>query len=103
MPPREPRQRPVQRDGRFEEDLERIVGEGADRGILADVLIGVEFAVATNPEAYPIALGEGSVRLLKTRHVHRGVASMPMLGIWFSVGEFGDVTLLRARSIEQVM
>ncbi|HVX91307.1 MAG TPA: hypothetical protein VHC20_06855 [Candidatus Paceibacterota bacterium] len=50
-----------------------------------DVLTGVKWALASNPEAYDVVRGLVDIRLVKTRPF----PGAPMLRIWFRIDEDG--------------
>ena len=53
---------------------------------LDDALVGVEWALATNPEVYDVMRGTAYTRILKTD----ALGGLPPLRIWFRIDEQGQ-------------
>jgi hypothetical protein len=79
----------------YEESLKAL---GSDLQRLDDALIGVMWALSTNPEVYDIVKGTVRTRLLKTDPL----GGLPPLRVWFHVDEDGNhVHLEYIEAIEQ--
>ena len=71
---------------------------GTDLRRLDDALVGVEWAVATNPEVYDVVKGTTDTRVLKTD----ALGGLPPLRIWFRIDAQGQrVHLLYIEAVDQ--
>lgn len=70
---------------------------GHDLQRLDDALVGVEWALATNPEVYDVIRGTADTRIVKTD----ALGGLPPLRVWFRLDEQGQhVHLLYIEAVE---
>ncbi|HLC06246.1 MAG TPA: hypothetical protein VJK02_24690 [Anaerolineales bacterium] len=70
---------------KFNADLSKVRNLRVDHQALEDVLVGVRWALTTNPLAHDLLQGTPDIRVRKTVRVDRGTASVPMLRVLFRV------------------
>lgn len=61
-------------------------GLASDIRRLDEVLVGVEWALSTNPEVYDVVKGTVNTRILKTD----ALGGLPPLRVWFRIDEDGN-------------
>jgi hypothetical protein len=86
---------------RFLKDLEQLTTVfKVDAPTLDDIISGIKWALSHNPQVFPLAHDHAGLRVVKTNRVDRGLASVPMLRIWFRICDGNAVELLKVETLD---